>query len=145
MSARAPREDSEFLMRPAELVVPIKTLFGMAKADASAREMMPAFSAIKAAFGATIETRMMSRRRDIGEPLEVHDRILRRVDMRPDRSAASATTMRSRPWASRDDRTPPRCETGYTFRINQLALTGDFDRHRPFQGGGRRHGAFRNF
>lgn len=90
-----PAREDEFtyqLMRPAELVEPIETLLKIAKADSPRREMMSAFSAIKAAFGATIETSRMARRRDIAELLEVHDRILRRVDMRPDRRMAQALT-----------------------------------------------------
>ena len=88
-----PAREDEYtysLRRPAELVEPIERLLGMERAGVSAREMISAFSAVKAAFGTTVETAGMARRRDIAELLDVHDRILRRVDIRPDRRVTLA-------------------------------------------------------
>jgi hypothetical protein len=73
------------LLRPAELVEQIEKLLKLAEVDAPRRELMSTFSAIKVAFGATIETSGMARRRDIADLLEVHGRILRRAEIRPDR------------------------------------------------------------
>lgn len=74
------------LLRPAELVESIEKLLQVAAADRPRREVSAAFSAVKAAFGATIETNELAQRLDVEELLDIHGRILRRADMRPDRS-----------------------------------------------------------
>lgn len=73
------------LLQPPELVRPIENLLQVAATAAPRREVAAAFSAVRAAFGATIETNRLAQRLDVEELLDVHGRILRRADMRPDR------------------------------------------------------------
>jgi hypothetical protein len=61
----------------------------LAKGPTTTRELIPAFSKIAAAFGATLKTNELAGRPDIAELLDVHGRILRRAGNRPDRRAAA--------------------------------------------------------
>jgi hypothetical protein len=74
---------------PAEIVDPISELMVLSEGPTTTRELMPVFAKIAAAFGSTLETNELAGRPDIAELLDVHGRILRRAENRPDRRAAA--------------------------------------------------------
>lgn len=96
---------------PAEVAGAVEAFRSEVARGASSNELLSAFSAIAASFGASLAANALARRPDIAELLEIHERIVRRLRLRPDRKAAVAL--------SRDDEeaVAALAEDGTSFRI----------------------------